>query len=296
MATDQGAARRCAELRVTIAGITTAVCSREPDISLGVTGRPSSSSIRQRLQTLLSMSRGRRLRSVLARCNSTREECGSSLSRRRSARVSPLVAEVRSASVRRRRCPGLASGSSTSTAPVSRLVFPLSARLPLDELLLTNWLSLGRGVEVHACAVVDRDGSAILFAGHSGAGKTTMARQWIGQQGVSVLSDDRVVLRNIDGQIWMYGTPWHGDEPLASPARAPLARGFFLEHGPSNRFVDVAGATAVAKLFARSFPPFSSATGLGTTVTLLSEIVQQVPFVDFGFVRLAPCVYRCNLQ
>jgi hypothetical protein len=166
----------------------------------------------------------------------------------------------------------------TSRVPL----YPLE--YPLDELLLTNWLSLGRGVEVHACAVVDHDGCGYLFAGHSGAGKTTMARQWLGGSGVSVLSDDRVVLRKIDDRIWMYGTPWHGDEPLASPARAEVTRGFFLEHAASNQAEAVGGATAVAKLLARSFPPFSSAAGLEATVSLLAEIVQRIPFADFGFV------------
>lgn len=155
---------------------------------------------------------------------------------------------------------------------------------PLDELLLTNWLALGRGVEVHACAVVDRDGRGYLFAGHSGAGKTTMARQWLGEAGVSVLSDDRVVVRNLDGRIWIYGTPWHGDEPLASPVRARLTRVFFLEQAAANHVAEVGGATAVAKLFARSFPPFFSAVGLDSTMAILSEIVQRVPCADFGFV------------
>ena len=161
-------------------------------------------------------------------------------------------------------------------------VYPLE--YPLDELLLTNWLALGRGVETHACAVVDRDGRGYLFAGHSGAGKTTMARQWLEEAGVSVLSDDRVVLRHLDGRVWMYGTPWHGDEPLASPARAVLTRGFFLEHASANRATAVGGALAVAKLLARAFPPFSNAPAMAETVAQLHEIVERVPFADLAFV------------
>jgi hypothetical protein len=42
-------------------------------------------------------------------------------------------------------------------------IYPLD--YPLDELLVTNWLALGRGVEVHACGVVDHDGAGYLFAG-----------------------------------------------------------------------------------------------------------------------------------
>src|SRR5215471_6394048 len=42
---------------------------------------------------------------------------------------------------------------------------------PLDELILTNFLARGRGVEIHGCGVMDRAGAGYLFAGHSGSGK-----------------------------------------------------------------------------------------------------------------------------
>lgn len=161
-------------------------------------------------------------------------------------------------------------------------LYPLE--YPLDELLITNWLALGRGIEVHACAVVDNDGSGYLFAGYSGAGKTTMARVWCKEGGVSVLSDDRVILRKVDDRVWMHGTPWHGDEPLASPQRALLRRGFFLHHASQNQLAPVTGAQAVMELFARSFPPFFSHNGLAFTLRLLTEIHDVVPFFNLGFV------------
>lgn len=175
-------------------------------------------------------------------------------------------------------------------------LYPLE--YPLDELLITNWLALGRGVEVHACAVVDADGSGYLFAGHSGAGKTTMARQWCAQKNVTVLSDDRVILRKIKNQIWMHGTPWHGDEPLAAPGRVPLRQGFFLRHASRNQLIAVAGAQAVTQLFARTFPPFYSASGLEFTLALLTEISETVPFFDLGFVpdRALPDFLRANTR
>jgi len=40
---------------------------------------------------------------------------------------------------------------------------------PLDELLITHYLSLGRGVELHASGMVRSDGESLLFVGHSGA-------------------------------------------------------------------------------------------------------------------------------
>jgi len=155
---------------------------------------------------------------------------------------------------------------------------------PLDELLLTNWLALGRGVEVHACGLVDSDGAGYLFAGYSGAGKTTTARLWSNENGVSVLSDDRIILRKIGDAFWMHGTPWHGDEPLASPDRALLRRGFFLHHATKNAAVAVTGAQAVMELFARSFPPFYHPRALDFTLSLLTDITETVPFMNLGCV------------
>ncbi len=93
--------------------------------------------------------------------------------------------------------------------PNGQTVYPLE--YPLDELLILHLLAKGRGVEVHACGVVDPAGQGYLFAGQSDAGKTTIARLWQKVEGMTVLSDDRIILRNIEGRLWMYGTPWHGE-------------------------------------------------------------------------------------
>jgi hypothetical protein len=154
-------------------------------------------------------------------------------------------------------------------------LYPLE--YPLDELLMIGLLGQGRGVEVHACGVIDRSGAGYLFVGQSGAGKTTIARLWLREQGATILSDDRVVLRSMGDRLWMYGTPWHGDAPLASPRGAPLSRVFFLQHAAQHALVPVKGAEAAARLFASSFPPFYCAAALDFTLGFLERVVQSVP-------------------
>ncbi len=161
-------------------------------------------------------------------------------------------------------------------------LYPLE--YPLDELVLTNWLALGRGIEIHGCAVRDADGAGYLFAGHSGAGKSTIAGLWHRQPGVTVLSDDRVILRKLDDEIWMHGTPWHGDEPLGFPVATRLTEGFFLQHASRNGRAGVSRPEAVASLFARSFPPFYSAAGLDFSLAFLSEVSARAPFSELGVV------------
>jgi hypothetical protein len=154
---------------------------------------------------------------------------------------------------------------------------------PLDELLLINLLAQGRGLEMHACGLIDRSGSGYLFAGQSGAGKTTVARLWRDQPGVTILSDDRIVLRAIGDRLWMYGTPWHGDEPLASPARVPLSRVFLLQQASRPALVPINKVEAAARLFASSFPPFHSRDGVRFSLALLDRLVHAIPCLELRF-------------
>ena len=102
---------------------------------------------------------------------------------------------------------------------------------PLDELLIMHRLTQERGIELHSSGIVGPNGASNLFVGHSGAGKSTTTRLWTAHEGVEVLSDDRIIVREQAGQMVMYGTPWHGEAAFASPGSAPLKRIFILEQG-----------------------------------------------------------------
>ena len=156
---------------------------------------------------------------------------------------------------------------------------------PTDELLFTNHLAHhGLGVEVHGCGIVDRDSGGQIFLGHSGAGKSTTARVWEYFRNPEILSDDRIILRLHDGELWMYGTPWHGEAVFASPGKAKLNRIFILQHGKKNAITRLSPTQSVGEVFARCFPPFHSAVGLERTLEFLSRALAVVPCYDFEFV------------
>lgn len=161
-------------------------------------------------------------------------------------------------------------------------VYPLE--YPLDELLMIHRLSMGAGVEIHACGVVAPDGAGRLFVGHSGAGKSTISRLWLAHPGARVLSDDRIILRRHNDQLRMYGTPWHGDAGLAAQAFAPVDRIFLLEHGPSNQVLPLDSSRAAAELFTRTFVPHHSATGLDNALRFTERTARTIPISLFRFV------------
>jgi hypothetical protein len=160
---------------------------------------------------------------------------------------------------------------------------------PLDELMVMHRLGRGRGVEVHACGMRDASGNGYLFLGHSGAGKSTTTRLWNQQHSMTVLSDDRIILRKHDGmdgqaEVWMYGTPWHGEAAFAAPEKSKIDKLFILEHAPENRIHQLQGSQAVGEIMARSFLPFYDAPALESTMAFLEEIVATIPCYRLGFV------------
>jgi len=148
---------------------------------------------------------------------------------------------------------------------------------PLDEVMIAHLLGRGRGVELHGCGIIDRDGRGQLFVGQSGAGKTTTARVWLSEGHYEIVSDDRVIVRFIDGEWRMFGTPWHGEAELSSPVSAPLGAIHLLVQASRTELVSLPPAQAAATLFGCSFPPFYDAGAVAFTLECLDRIVRDLP-------------------
>jgi hypothetical protein len=149
--------------------------------------------------------------------------------------------------------------------------FPLD--YPLDEVVFVHLLSQGKGVEVHGCGVLDAEGRAFVFAGQSGAGKSTLSRWWAERNDVTVLSDERVVIRTDRDPIMVYGTPWHGDAELASPRCGPLAGLFFLHQAPTHGITPISRSQAAARLFSCAFLPFYDRARVSGTADAIARVI-----------------------
>ena len=165
--------------------------------------------------------------------------------------------------------------------------FPLT--YPMDELIFIHLLSKGRGLELHGCGV-SMNGEGLLFIGTSGSGKSTMGRLMGMRPNVVVLSDDRIIVRQIEGRWRMFGTPWHGTARAFSPARAELKKIFVLRHAAANDVRPLSRVQGASMLVARSFPTYWDPAGMEFTLNLVSNLSDQIPIYELGFAPTPACV------
>jgi hypothetical protein len=174
-----------------------------------------------------------------------------------------------------------------SQAAVDHHVNPL--QYPMDEVLTSNLLSRGRGVEIHSCGLLDKDGKGRLFAGVSGAGKTTTSRLWA-DHAAAILSDDRIIIREEEGRFWIYGTPWHGEAEISLAKRAPLDGIYLITQAEENELREISPAAAVARLIQVAFPPFFDERCVEFTIGYLERLVTHVPTYELRFRKDAGAV------
>jgi hypothetical protein len=119
----------------------------------------------------------------------------------------------------------------------------------IDTVLrITHSLVLAQegGFLVHAASAI-RGRRAFLFAGVSGAGKTTMAR--LTPPDATVLTDEISYVRRIGNRYQAYGTPFAGElARVGANTSAPLETLYLLVQGPENRIQPVSQIDAARAL------------------------------------------------
>lgn len=157
------------------------------------------------------------------------------------------------------------------------------------QILLINYLAKRKvGIFVHAVAIKDRDGKGFIFAGESGAGKSTIAQIWHNQSKATVLSDDRIIVKNQNGSFLIYGTPWHGsfDDYLASRIEpAILSKLFFIYHSLKNTARPVPPQGAFKLLYPTIIPTFWSKAYLENIISFCQDLTRKAPCFNMGFAK-----------
>lgn len=142
------------------------------------------------------------------------------------------------------------------------------------------------GIMMHG-AVIGFDNAAYMFTAPSGTGKTTHITQWKKLYGddVCIINGDKPLIRRINGEYIVYGTPWSGKEHLNKNTKAPLKGIVLLSRATENLISIVDNNRFNAFLVKQVYLPHS-----------LPERLKTLDFIDEMFSVVPLYSLKCNIS
>jgi hypothetical protein len=160
---------------------------------------------------------------------------------------------------------------------------------PLDQIILMHYLARIGGMIIHSAGWRVND-SGWIFAGKSGAGKSTISNLIVEATGGTFLSDDRIIVRKIGNDFFMYGTPWPGDAGYAVNESVPLKGIFFLSKGEKNSIRKLSPAEAIPRLMPVVSVPWYDRKKVGLMMGFFEDLIAALPMYELTFIPDAAIV------
>lgn len=133
---------------------------------------------------------------------------------------------------------------------------------------------------MHGAAVAIGN-EAWLFSANSGTGKTTHIKHWLRNiDGAYVVNGDKPIIRLMDDQIFVCGTPWYGKERLGTNIMVPLKGIAFLTRNESNIIHKLSFPQAYLFLLQHVHVPHDSEMAK-KTLRLLQQLGSRISYYDF---------------
>ena len=86
--------------------------------------------------------------------------------------------------------------------------------------------------------MVIQAGNGYAFLGKSGTGKSTHSQLWLRYlEGYELLNDDHPIIRLVNDEVIIYGSPWSGKTPCYKNKQARLKAVVRLEQASENKII-----------------------------------------------------------
>ncbi|GIV19131.1 MAG: hypothetical protein KatS3mg023_0882 [Armatimonadota bacterium] len=147
--------------------------------------------------------------------------------------------------------------------------------------LLALYLPQHEGLILHASAV-SHGGKGYVFAGRSGAGKSTVARLLADR--AEVLSDELVAIRHMPSGWWTFGTPFWGEFTRAGVnLSAPLQAIYLLRHATQHRLEPLPRRDTLTAILQCSLQFAEGAQVAEWMLNVVSALAREVPTYRLHF-------------
>ncbi len=135
---------------------------------------------------------------------------------------------------------------------------------------------------LHSSAVVYQD-KAYLFSAPSGTGKSTHTALWceLFGEGAYILNDDKPVIRIVDGEVMVYGTPWSGKTNQNKNVGVPLQGICFIERAKENKIRQVNVAEAVQGMLSQTVRRYN-VEEVDKLIAVIDKILSKIKVYKMG--------------
>lgn len=149
--------------------------------------------------------------------------------------------------------------------------------------LFNRFLIVHDGLMLHSSAVVV-DGYAYLFSADSGTGKSTHTNLWLEKFGdkAFIINDDKPAIRKIDGEWYVFGTPWCGKNNTNKNAKAKLGAIVFLERSEENWIENESIQDAIKKFFRQTTRKLNKEQNMDKVLSTMEKVLSEVPIYKMG--------------
>ncbi len=133
---------------------------------------------------------------------------------------------------------------------------------------------------IHA-SVVRHGDYAYAFTAKSGTGKSTHVSKWLEAiPGCDLLNDDNPIIRLIDGQPYIYGSPWSGKTPCYRNIRARLGAISLIVRDTQNKVESVQPVQALATMLSGVSNMIWDSAIFNTITQNISDFIAATPMYD----------------
>lgn len=142
-----------------------------------------------------------------------------------------------------------------------------------------EWLPLNGGFVLHS-ACFDVDGTGVVFAAHSGTGKTTHMKRWKRHllDKLQPVNGDKPIIRFFDNEPevpYAYGNPWKGKERYGSNIRTKVKHICFIERGDVTTVEKVEKSEVIDFIFNQVYIPQGNPVAVMNTMQLIDRFLNS---------------------
>ena len=138
------------------------------------------------------------------------------------------------------------------------------------------------GIIFH-CSAIMVDGEAYLFTAPSGTGKSTHARLWremLNDKAV-MINDDKPIVRKVDGEFYVYGTPWKGKHELGTNQRAKIKAICKIYQAKENKIERIDAGEMILTILNQTVRP-TEENKFDKLLVLLDGLLKSVGLYSLG--------------